>query len=81
MGKNTFKKWWLKNLGLNNRTNNTIFIKQDKNEKYEIKEYKERRTLDANAYARILLGKLQDVLNIPKEEIYRDLIRNIVSTR
>lgn len=54
-------------------------FQQDKEKKYEIKEYKEKRSLDANAYAWVLLGKLQDKLHIPKEEIYRDLIRNIGS--
>ena len=54
-------------------------FKQDKTKKYEIKEYKERRSLDANAYAWVLLGKLQDKLHIPKEEIYRDAIQVIGS--
>lgn len=52
---------------------------QNDTKKYEIKEYREKRTLDANAYAWVLLGKLQDKLNVPKEDIYRDLIRNIGS--
>lgn len=54
-------------------------FKQDKNKKYEVKEYKEKRSLDANAYAWVLLGKLQDKLHIPKEEIYRDVIQTIGS--
>ncbi len=54
-------------------------FKQDKTKKYEIKEYKEKRSLDANAYAWVLLGKLQDKLHIPKEEIYRDAIQVIGS--
>ena len=54
-------------------------FKQDKTKKYEIKEYKAKRSLDANAYAWVLLGKLQDKLHIPKEKIYKDLIRNIGS--
>lgn len=54
-------------------------FQQDKTKKYEVKEYKEKRSLDANAYAWVLLGKLQDKLHIPKEEIYRDAIKNISS--
>ena len=54
-------------------------FKQDKTKKYEVKEYKEKRSLDANAYAWVLLGKLQDKLHIPKEEIYRDVIQTIGS--
>ena len=52
---------------------------QDKTKQYELKEYKPKRSNDANAYAWVLLGKLQDKLNIKKEEIYRDLIKNIGS--
>ena len=44
-----------------------------------LKKYRKKRSNDANAYAWVLLGELQDALNIPKEEIYRDLIRNIGS--
>lgn len=44
-----------------------------------LKKYRKKRSLDSNAYAWVLLGELQDVLNVPKEEIYRDLIRNIGS--
>lgn len=51
----------------------------DKDKEYEIKEYKKKRSLDSNAYCWTLLGKLQDKLNISKEEIYKDLIRNIGS--
>lgn len=54
-------------------------LEQDNTKKYEVKEYKEKRSLDANAYAWVLLEKLQDILHIPKEDIYRDLIRNIGS--
>lgn len=43
----------------------------------EIKPYKERRSLDANAYFWVLADKLSEKLNIPKEELYREYIRNI----
>jgi len=45
----------------------------------EIKKYRARRSLDANAYMWVLLGKLQDITDIPKELIYRDLIKHIGS--
>lgn len=54
-------------------------FQQDKTKKYEVKEYKEKRSLDANAYAWVLLGKLQDKLHISKEEIYKDAIKTIGS--
>ena len=43
----------------------------------EIKEKKEKRSREANAYAWVLLDKLAEKLHIPKEDIYRELIKNI----
>lgn len=63
-------------------TNNKDVIEELKNENklnIELKKYTKKRSLDANAYAWVLLGELQEVLEIPKEEIYRDIIRNIGS--
>lgn len=44
---------------------------------YEVKEHKQKRSLDANAYLWVLISKIQNVLNIPKETIYKDLIKDI----
>lgn len=52
-------------------------LKDNKEIKVEAKKKSNRRSLDANAYMWTLLGKLQDELKISKEDIYRDLIRNI----
>lgn len=63
-------------------TKNKELIEELKNDgklNIELKKYRKKRSNDANAYAWVLLGELQDVLNVPKEEIYRDLIRNIGS--
>ena len=63
-------------------TNNKELIEELKNDgklNIELKKYRKKRSNDANAYAWVLLGELQNVLNIPKEEIYKDLIRNIGS--
>lgn len=54
-------------------------FKQDKSKKYEVKEVKQKRSLDSNAYAWVLLGKLQDKLHIAKEDIYKSLIKEIGS--
>lgn len=43
----------------------------------EIKEKKEKRSREANSYAWVLLDKLAEKLHISKEDIYRDLIKNI----
>lgn len=54
-----------------------FLFKQDKSKKYEVKEHKEKRSLDANAYMWTLISKLQEKLNVPKEVIYKDAIKNI----
>jgi len=43
----------------------------------ELKQYREKRSLDANAYYHVLLGKLSEVLRIPTTELYRAHIREI----
>lgn len=57
----------------------TWILKQDSSKQYEVKEIKEKRSVDSNAYAWVLIGKIQDKIRIPKEEIYRELIKNIGS--
>lgn len=41
------------------------------------KQYRKKRSLDANAYAWVLMDKLSASLNVPKKELYRGYIRNI----
>jgi hypothetical protein len=43
----------------------------------EIKPYRARRSLDANAYAWVLMDKLAEKLNESKENVYREFIKNI----
>jgi hypothetical protein len=43
----------------------------------EIKPFRNKRSLDANAYCFVLIDKLAEKLNIPKEEIYRKAIKEI----
>lgn len=42
-----------------------------------IKEYREKRSLDANAYFWVLLDKLAEKCKLPKIDLYRELIKNI----
>lgn len=51
-------------------------IKEDKLS-VEIKKYRKKRSLDANAYMWTLIQKLQEVVNIPKEDIYKDAIKYV----
>lgn len=43
----------------------------------EIKKYRKKRSLDANAYAWVLMDKLAAKTGIPKTEIYRSYIKEI----
>lgn len=43
----------------------------------EIKEHREKRSLDANAYCWALLDKLAEALDTTKEELYRGYVRKI----
>lgn len=49
---------------------------QDKVKVFEIKEHKEKRSLNANSYCWVLLGKIADEIGTTKEEIYRDYIKH-----
>ncbi len=52
-------------------------FKQDKTKQYEVKEHRKKRSLDANAYMWVLISKIAEKMNISKEDIYKDAIRNI----
>ena len=54
------------------------FCGEMKQKKYsvEIKEYREKRSLDANAYLWVLLDKLAEAVGGTKEERYLDYIRS-----
>lgn len=50
---------------------------KDGDVRIEITKYRNRRSLDANAYLWVLIDKLAFVLNRTKEEIYKEAIRDI----
>ena len=43
----------------------------------ELKPYRAKRSLDANAYAWVLLDKLSEKMNIPKVTLYREIIKDV----
>lgn len=47
----------------------------DKDKKYEIKEYKEKRSLNQNSYAWKLITELGNVLRKSKEEVYFEMLK------
>lgn len=44
---------------------------------YELVKTKKRRSLDANAYAWVLVDKIASAIRLPKEEIYQNAIKGI----
>ena len=50
---------------------------KDKLYDLEVKEHKKKRSLDANAYAWVLINKIADALRITPIEIYRQAIQNV----
>lgn len=43
----------------------------------KIDKFKKKRSLDANAYAWVLIGKIAEKTKVPKVEVYREAIRGI----
>ena len=43
----------------------------------EIKEHRKKRSLDANAYAWVLINKIADALRLTPKEVYRQAIQDI----
>lgn len=43
----------------------------------EVKEHRQKRSLDANAYAWVLINKLAEVMRLPPVEVYREAIQNV----
>lgn len=57
-------------------------FKQDKTKKYEVNEYKQKRSKDANAYCWVLCEKIAQELSkngtvFIKEDIYKDAIKDV----
>lgn len=47
---------------------------QDRDKVFEVKEHKEKRSLNSNSYAWLLIGKIADVTRASKEEIYLKML-------
>ena len=48
---------------------------QDRNKEFEVKEYRPKRSLTANAYAWALMGKIAHVLRSSPEEVYEIMLQ------
>jgi len=52
-------------------------LKADEKVSIKIKKFKQKRSLDANAYAWVLIGKIAEKTNVKTEEVYRSAIKNV----
>ena len=54
-------------------------VRKHKNKLYnlEVKEYRQKRSLDANAYAWVLIHKLAEAMRITPEEVYLQQVLNV----
>lgn len=61
------------------KTNDIItwLLHQDKETIFEIKEFREKRSLNANSYAWVLIGKLSEVIKLSSLEIYKRYIKEL----
>jgi hypothetical protein len=50
---------------------------EDHDVRVEIKKWRKKRSLDANAYAWVLIDKIAQATGVPKTEVYRQAIREI----
>lgn len=51
-------------------------LELDDEKQYELREYKRKRSLDANAYYWVLVTKIADVIRASKEEVHRKMLRD-----
>lgn len=50
-------------------------LNQDRDKEFEVKEHRQKRSLTANAYAWVLIGKIADVLRASKDEVYLRMLK------
>ena len=51
-------------------------LNQEPGEKFEIKKYRKKRSLNANAYAWALITKIANAMRISKEECYLNMLKH-----
>lgn len=53
-----------------------LFQQKDLEKKFEVKEYRQKRSLNANAYCWALIGEIADIMRKSKEDIYLAMLRD-----
>lgn len=50
-------------------------LNQDREKLFEVKQHREKRSLSANAYAWVLIGKIADAVRASKDEVYLMMLK------
>ena len=48
---------------------------QDRDKTFEVKEYRQKRSLTANSYAWALINEMSNVLRTSKDEVYQEMLK------
>lgn len=54
----------------------TWLLEQGNTKQYEVKEYKKKRSKSQNAYMWEIIGKIADIQNLKKEEVYVQMLKD-----
>lgn len=54
-----------------------ITAHKDKPLRVKFTEWREKRSLDANAYCFVLIGKIAEATGVPKDDVYREAVRQL----
>ena len=73
----TDSAWLMLRVSLRDATAFCDEMKEGKVYEADLKEHRKRSSLDANAYAWTLLGKLANKVGLPKEDVYREFIKDV----
>lgn len=69
--------WLMLKVNARDATDFVDEMKEGKVYEADLKEHRKRRSLDANSYAWVLMGKLANKVGLPKEEVYREFVKDV----
>lgn len=74
---NTDSAWLMLKVDLRDATAFCDEMKDGKVYEADLKEHRKKRSLDANSYCWLLLGKLASRVGLSKEDVYREFIKDV----
>lgn len=74
---NTDSAWLMLKVNLRDATAFCDEMKDGKVYEADLKEHRKKRSLDANSYCWLLLGKLANKVGLSKEAVYREFVKDV----